>query len=211
MTSDVLVVPRAVTDGEDLWRTPDACRPVRLRRAEDASAPRLVTSVAVWFDDEYLSILFSGADDHVVAGHLERDAPLYDEDVVEVFLAPEVRTAYFEFEVSPRGTLFDARIESPDGERATMHVDRSWDCEGLFAAIRSATDSGKMSTCDTLLRIPFAGLGRSAPAAGEVWRANFFRIDRHPVHGDEYSAWQPPRRSPPDFHVAAAFGALQFA
>jgi hypothetical protein len=64
---------------------------------------------------------------------------------------------------------------------------------------------------DTVIRIPFAGLGRATPVAGETLRANLFRIDRHPEHGDEYSAWQPTRKDPADFHVAAAFGTLRFA
>jgi hypothetical protein len=53
-------------------------------------------------------------------------------------------------------------------------------------------------------------LGRPTPVAGETWRANFFRIDRHPELGDEYSAWQPTMRSPADFHVGEAFGTLKF-
>ena len=211
MAADVLVVPRAPTDAEDLWRAPEVCLPARLRRSGDAAPPRLATSVAAWFDADRLSVLFSGADDHVVARHFERDAPLYEEDVVEVFLAPAAATVYFELEVSPKGTLFDARIESPDGERSTMRADRAWDCEGLFAAVRTASESGGISTLDILLRIPFAALDRATPAAGETWRANFFRIDRHPVHGDEFSAWQPTFRTPPDFHVTGSFGTLRFA
>jgi hypothetical protein len=70
---------------------------------------------------------------------LAHDAPIYEQDVVEVFFAPDETTRYFELEVSPRGTVFDARVESPDGNRATMHVDRGWDCEGLVAAVRLVT------------------------------------------------------------------------
>lgn len=208
---ETLLVPRAEFDMEDPWSTPRGCLPARLRRAMDASVPRLSTSVAAYFDHEYLTVLFSVADDHVEATHLEHDAPLYEEDVVEVFLAPERQTRYFELEVSPRGTLFDARIDSPDGERATMHVDRGWTCDGLFAAIRKTIESDATTSTDTLLRVPFAALDRGTPEDGETWRANFFRIDRHPRFGDEYSAWQPTWKVPADFHVPAAFGTLRFA
>lgn len=196
---------------EDPWTAPAACVPARLRRSTDGNPPRLATSVAAWFDDAYLNVLFSAGDDHVEATYLAHDAPLYEEDVVEVFLAPEELTRYFELEVSPRGTIFDARIESPDGERATMHVDRGWTCEGLIATVRRVTESDGASSVDTLLRIPFASLGRPAPVDGETWRANFFRIDRHDRHGDEFSAWQATMRNPADFHVPAAFGVLRFA
>lgn len=210
MTSETLLVPRAELDIEEPWSTPPGVTPVRLRRATDAAAPRLATSVSVFFDAQYLSVLFSASDDHVVATLNAHDAPLYEEDVFEVFLAPETPERYFELEVSPRGVLFDARIESPDGERRTLRADRSWTCEGLFAAVRQVTESNGATTLDTILRIPFASLGRATPEDGEAWRVNFFRIDRHPSLGDEFSAWQPTMRDPADFHVPAAFGTLRF-
>jgi hypothetical protein len=61
---------------------------------------------------------------------------------------------------------------------------------------------------DTVLRIPFDAIG-AAPSPGDHWRANFFRIDRHPG-GDQFSAWQPTLRIPADFHVVSAFGVLVF-
>src|SRR5436190_16627573 len=123
MSAERILVARAPFDMEDPWTMPDVCTPVSLRRANDGSAPRLSTTVAAWYDSSHLTLLFSAHDDAVYASHLEHDAPLYEQDVVEAFLAPEVATRYFEIEVSPRGTIFDARVESPDGVRATMHVD----------------------------------------------------------------------------------------
>lgn len=208
--SETLVVPRAAFDIEDPWATPRECSPVRLRRATDAAAPRLATSVAVWFDDHYLTFLFSGTDDHIRATFHQRDAPLYEQDAVEVFLAPDGRGRYFEIEVSPNGTIFDAVIDSPDGVRETMRADRAWTCEGLIVAVRKVTESSGVMSIDTTLRIPFAALERSTPEGGETWRGNFFRIDRHPEHGDEFSAWQPTMKKPADFHVVGAFGVLRF-
>jgi hypothetical protein len=210
MGADTLLVRRAGLDMEEPWVMPPGVTSVRLRRSTDGAPPRLATSVAAFFDDQSLFVLFSGADDHVEATYLTHDANLFEQDVFEVFLAPDGLTRYYELEVSPRGTLFDARIESPDGERRTMKADRSWTCDGLVAAVRRARESEGLSTIDTVLRVPFASLGRETPREGEAWRCNFFRIDRHPTHGDEYSAWQPTLRTPPDFHVASAFGTLRF-
>jgi hypothetical protein len=207
---ETLVAIRASFDMEDPWSVPAGCTPVRLRRATDGAPPRLSTSVTAWFDDECLSVLFSASDDHLEATYLSHDAPLYEQDVVEIFAAPETLERYYELEVSPRGTLFDARVDSPDGDRRTMHVDRDWTCEGLFAAIRRVTESDGATSIDTLVRIPFASLERGVPQEGEMWRMNFFRIDRHPELGDEYSAWQPTMKNPADFHVPAAFGTLRF-
>ncbi|HUR83052.1 MAG TPA: carbohydrate-binding family 9-like protein [Thermoanaerobaculia bacterium] len=208
--TETLVVPRAPFDMEEPWSTPPNSSSVRLRRATDAAAPRLSTSIAAWYDDQCVSFLFSAADDYIHATLHERDAPLYDEDVVEIFITPNALTRYYEFEVSPHGAIFDAIIDSPHGVRETMHADKAWNCPGLVAAVRKIIESNGAMSIDTLIRIPFASLGTRVPDDGEQWRANFFRIDRHPGEGDEYTAWQPTMKNPPDFHVAAAFGILEF-
>jgi len=205
MTVPVLVVPRAEFSIEEPWAIPPECDVVALLRATDGSAPRLQTTVAAYHDGEMLSIVFQCDDDEIVATYLEHDEPLWKEDAVEVFLAPEGLTPYFEIEVNPLGTTFDARIDSSDGIRATMTTDLAWTCDGLFAALRR----NDQRTLDIILRLPFASLG-STPQSGDEWRANFFRIDRSAAHGDGFSAWQPTWKSPADFHVAAAFGALRF-
>jgi hypothetical protein len=209
MSADSLIAVRSDFSIEEPWRTPPAAETVRLRLSADGGAPYLSTTVAVYFDDDYLSLVFSGSDDHVVATYSGHDDPLYDEDVVEVFLAPERREEYFEIEVSPLGAMFDAHIISPDGNRQTMRADKSWNA-GAIAAVRRLVELDGTATCDTLVRIPFASVGRPTPRPGERWLANFFRIDRHPVRGDEYSAWRPTLRVPPDFHVPDAFGSIEF-
>lgn len=209
MSFDTLVVAWGEFSIEDPWAVPPPSNPVRLRRATDGEVPRLSTTFSAYYDDQYLNIVFSAADDHVVATYFSHDDPVFEEDVVEVFLSPDRPEEYFEIEVSPVVTVFDARIISPDGVRRTMRVDSSWDCKGLLAAVRKVVESDGTSTLDTLMRIPFAALGRSTPRANEIWRANFFRIDRHPG-GDEYSAWRPTMKVPPDYHVPAAFGAISF-
>jgi hypothetical protein len=204
-----IVVPRASFSIEDPWSVPPACQPVRLVRATDGTAPRLATSVAVYRDEDTLTFVFSASDDHVTARYYGHDEPLWEHDAVEVFLAPERLTEYFELEVNPLGTTFDARIESPDGRRDTMRTFLEWTCEGLFAAVRREVESSRAMTLETTIRIPFATVG-GAPAAGAEWRANLFRIDRHPEAGDEFTAWHPTLQTPADFHVPGAFGTLRF-
>jgi Carbohydrate-binding family 9 len=207
--SETFVVRRAAFSIEDPWAIPPQAASVRLRRATDGAPPRLATTVAAYYDYDVLTVVFSSADDHVVATYLEHDAPLYDEDVVEVFLAPRDPSEYFEIEVSPLGTTFDARITSPDGVRSTMGADLAWDATDLFAGVKKGWESTGVMTVDTVIRLPFASLGMAMPRAGDVWKGNFFRIDRHP-RGDEFMAWQPTMKTPADFHVTAAFGALRF-
>jgi alpha-galactosidase len=187
MTLPTLVVRRAEFSIEEPWAVPAACERITLRQSTDGGAPRLAQ------------------DDGVVATYLKHDQPLHQEDVVEVFLAPSDPRRYYEIEVNPLGTTFDARIDSPDGLRATMKTDLSWNCRGLFAAVRKVP-----GILDIVLRIPFASLGARTPAQGDEWRGNFFRIDRSPSRGDAFTAWQPTMKNPPDFHVPAAFGRLLF-
>jgi hypothetical protein len=197
MPVPTLAVPRAEFSIEDPWAVPPQCQAVALLRSIDGAAPRLATTFITYYDDEFLTIIFHLVDDGVVATLYGHDEPLWQEDVVEAFLAPGDGTTYFELEVNPLATTFDARIESPDGVRATMRADLSWTCEGLFAAIRR-----EGASIDYVLRVPFAAIG------GRPARANFFRVDRSAAHGDEYSAWSPTMKDPADFHVVAAFGEL---
>ena len=200
--SDPLRVAHAEFGNDDPWRIPERCERVALRRATDGSAPRLETSVAAYHDGAFLTIVFSGADDGVIATHRAHDDPLWQEDVVEVFLAPSSPQRYFEIEVNPIGTTFDAVIDSPDGVRSTMRTDLAWTCHGLFAAVRATPEA-----LDVVMRVPFAAL---AAQPHENWLANFYRIDRSHHHDDEFTAWQPTMKTPPDFHVPAAFGRLHF-
>ncbi|MGH9423010.1 MAG: carbohydrate-binding family 9-like protein [Thermoanaerobaculia bacterium] len=206
MTLPVLVVPRVEFSIEDPWEIPSVCTPVLLRCTTDGSAPRMKTSVAAHHDGDVLTIVFKGDDDEIVATFMDHDQPLWKEDAFEVFLAPSGLTPYFEIEVNPLGTTFDARIDSPDGVRETMTTDLDWTCDGLFAALRRDDGRGFQA----VIRLPFESLG-GRPKSGDEWRGNFFRIDRSVAHGDDFSAWQPALKSPPDFHVAALFGALRFA
>jgi hypothetical protein len=203
-----LRVVRASLDPAKLWTPPAGAGGAQLVSAADGRASRLRTELFAWRDETSLYLLFRGEDDYLKASIAEHDGPLYAEDVFELFLAPERLERYFELEVSPTGTHFDAVVDSPDRARATMRVDRAWDPPSYWSAVRRRSIAGVPQDIATLVAIGFADLGRE-PAAGEQWRANFFRVDRHPG-GDSFDAWCPTGRTPPDFHVPDAFGTLQF-
>ena len=183
-------------------------RPVELRDATTGKAPRLRTAVRVGVRGGALLVRFDGHDAGTVATLTRRDDSLWTEDVYEVFLAPvDPPTLYYELEVNPLGTLFDARVESPDLIRKTMRVDPSWNLAGLSG--KSRVRPGRWSA---VLKIPLAGLdGGAARDAGvpRTWRGNFLRVDRGSP--DEFSAWSPTWSDPADFHAAARFGFLEIA
>jgi len=178
-----------------------ALRLVDARRGEPV---RLKTALRLGVRSGALCVRFDGRDEGVVATHTRRDAPLWEEDVYEVFLAPgdEPPRLYYELEVNPLGTLFDARVASPDLRRATMHADASWECRGFAARVRRGARRWSAS-----LTIPLAELCPGTPPS--VWRANFYRIDRGAK--DEFSAWSPTFADPPDFHAPERFGILRLA
>ena len=176
----------------------------------DGSGPALQqTAVRLAWDEAALHVRFDCADRDAWGTFTGRDDPIYEEEAVEVFLAPGAAdpARYFEFEVSPKGTLFDAVISNPDSDRATMRADPAWDCPGLrWEAGSGAATQDWWAT----LAIPWESLAPSIPEAPlpEVWRANFYRIER-PRDGEaEFSGWSPTLTAPADFHKPARFGRL---
>lgn len=175
--------------------------PVELSDAVTGLPPRLKTAVRVGLRSGALVVRFDGRDAGTVATYSRRDEPLWKEDVFEVFLAPgSDPSVYYEFEVNPKGALFDARVTSPHGRRETMAVDVDWNCAGLGARVRVHP-----ARWSAILTIPLASMDPTGVA--RTWRANFFRIDRGAT--DEYSAWRPAFADPPDFHVPERFGILR--
>lgn len=163
------------------------------------------TAVRAAHDGEHLHLIFHCAGGAPVATQRGRNRPIYDvDDVVEAFLAPSGDPhRYFELESTAADAWFEAAIESPDGRRATMQVDREWVCAGWQRAVRVDAEGWCVAWA-----LPFASLGVASPMPGARWRANFFRIDRHA--GGHFSAWSPTFTAPPDFHLPNRFGILHF-
>lgn len=174
-------------------------------RADGRAAARWQTQVELWWDDSHLGVGFRCSDDDAWGTFTERDAPLWQQEVVEVFLAAgdAVPTHYFEFEISPAGVLFDARVANPHGDRIGMSVETAWNCPGIDWGTEP---TGESADWRARLAIPWRGLGlEGAPA---TLRANFFRIERPRGGEPEFSCWSPTETSPADFHRPAKFGVL---
>jgi hypothetical protein len=163
-------------------------------------APRQDTEVTVARDAEHLYVGFECEDTHPWATITRRDGPLYQEEVVEVFLDPfGDLECYFEIEVNPLNTVLDLMLRrSKNGWRK----ESAWACEGLGTSVAKNARGWTAS-----MTIPFAALVPKPPAEGTVWRANFFRIDRPAGHSRELSAWSPTFRN--GFHEVGRFGMLE--
>jgi len=121
----------------------------------------------------------------MVADLADRDAPLWQEESVELFIDTGDGEP-FHLAVSPRGVQSDARGH-----------DAGWD--GDWRVVASVGDGQWVA----VLTVPFGTLG-GAPAKGDVWPVNFIR-NRANIHA-ERSAWS--GGDTPD--VPDHFGTLRF-
>jgi len=175
--------------------------PSLLRDTVSGAAPRQKTSVRVAWNADELRVLFHAEDMQIWATLTERDAALYTEEVVEVFLDPVGDLeCYFEIEVNPLNAVLDLVLRR---NRSGYRKEFAWNCEGLRTCVRREDASWSAE-----LAIPFASLTANLPVSGSEWRVNFTRIDRPPGVERELSAWSPTWRS--TFHVPERFGILQF-
>ncbi len=165
------------------------------------AAPRQGTRVTLSRTAACLRVGFQCEDAEPWATINRRDGPLFQEEVVEVFLDPfGDLECYFEIEVNPLNTVLDLMLRRV---RNGWHKETAWRCQGLETSV-TRTPTG----WDAKLEIPFAALAPAPPAPGAVWRANFLRIDRPAGSPRELSAWSPTGRN--TFHVPARFGFLEF-
>ena len=190
-----------------LWTAVPRLAPFTLA---DGSVPALQQTVvrACW-DEAALYVRFDCEDRDAWGTLTRRDDPLWQEEVVELFLAPgeEEPRSYWEFEVSPKGVLFDARIENPTWSRADLVADTAWDCPGIaWAAGPGQHDQDWWA----VLALPWAGIAPAGPLP-RVWRANFYRVERPRDGAAEFSCWSPTLATPPDFHRPWRFGVLRLA
>lgn len=152
-----------------------------------------------------------------------RDDPLWEEEVVEIFLDPDRRGHHYaELEINPANVVCDVRMLAPSPTRA---MDLAWDIAGLESRTAAWSDDagaltpGVAAGWAALARIPFESLS-SLPTAtslpplpGDRWGFNVFRIKRPggplaPDKGVILAAWSP--TGGPSFHVPAAFRDLVF-
>jgi hypothetical protein len=190
------------------WEEIPALPPFQLA---DGSGPALQqTRARLCWNDGGLHVRFDCEDRDAWGTFQHRDDPIWQEEAVEIFLAPygEIPARYFEFEVSPLGVLFDATIHNPTSQRADMTGDPSWDCPGVRWKAGKGTERQDWWA---EISIPWKGI-HPFEDPPRIWRANLYRIERPrtPENADpEFSCWSPTRTSPADFHKPARFGLLE--
>jgi hypothetical protein len=165
------------------------------------------TTTRLCADMQRLYVHFHCEDNDIWGHYTARDQPIYNEEVVELFLAPgaDDPTHYYEFEVSPNGVLFDAEIINPTSNRADIQVKPEWNCTDIQW---TAERCDKENWWTAVLIIPWSSIAPSDQLP-TVWRANFYRIERPHGQPHEFSCWSPTHTDPADFHKPVYFGRLQ--
>lgn len=165
------------------------------------------TRAKLAWDDTYLYLAVEAEDRDIWSTYTERDADLWNEDVVELFIDPEGDAdGYMEFEMSPRNTVLDLWVEKPlFSQGGPSHFD--WDAAGLQTAVHIVgtlgdddRDSAARQDTDERwymeLALPWAdtqivsGSMATPPEPGDTWRINVTRYD-YVQDQTELSQWSP--------------------
>lgn len=169
---------------------------------------RFPTTTYICADADRLYVHFDCRDPDIWGTLSDRDADIFEEEVVELFISPgeTVPITYYEFEVSPLGTMLDLIAHNPTGDRSSMSVIFAWDCPGLVWSVQRMDHEPRWTAS---LSLPWRSIGATTAMLPRIWRANFCRIERPRGQEPEFTCWSPTMTDPADFHRPAFFGYLR--
>jgi len=179
--------------------------------------PTYPTTAKVLWDDENLYVGFEAVDEDIWSQLTQRDAPLFEGEVLEVYADPDGDGRnYAEIEVNPLGAVLDLLIEREEkGAVPDWKPFALWNAEGLQTQVTVAGDAANRKDQDkgwtVEMAIPlkdFRGAAHVPPKIGDTWRVQLYRIERGArLAQPEFSGWSPTDT----FHRPKQFGALTFA
>lgn len=186
---------------EFTWRAASQVGPFTNIRGADA----LPTQAMLSWDSDALYVAFVAIDPRPWSKMYERDAELWNEEVVEVFLDPDGDGRdYAELEVSPHNVVVDLLIPAPGAKPASETA--RWDIEDLRTAVVKQGPGWTVEIAIPWSSLEAAGVS-DAPRIGDSWRVGLYRIER-PESGDpQLLAWAPTERN---FHEPQRFGTVRF-
>jgi hypothetical protein len=197
------------TLGKEEW---DRAAVAELVGSFDGSKPTLRTTFRILWDDRNLYLGFDSEDPDVWGKLLKHDDPIYNEEVVEVFLdANADGKSYNELQVSPRNVTFDASFVA---RRSDLPTAMAWESAMKTAVqVRGTLDDpgDRDDGWSAEMQIPFKSLTELPnlpPKPGDRWRFNAYRLEHLQRRQIEGSAFSPLYVG--DFHHLPRFGWLQF-
>ncbi len=173
------------------------------------------TQAKLLWDNEFLYLAYRCQDAHIWAKHTERDSPVYQDDCVEVFTAPNPSkpSNYFNIEMNAAGAFLDQH--HPDGPGVPMK--EPWNASGVQIAVTVDGTLNDDSDTDRAwvleAAIPFTNFvnvaAHTPPQPGDIWHLNLNRLggQTNPQH----SQWSPSKTARPAFHAPQDFGRVVFS
>lgn len=173
------------------------------------------TRMKMQYSDTGLYILVEGKAETLHCTLEENNAPLFTEDVVEVFVMPDPwQRVYLEYELSPLGYDLTLRVANHLGAFRGFQpwqLPADQQIQKKVVVHGGAQTSGAAITGWTMeIKIPFAWFAPLAvipPVASAVWYGNVCRIDTE-KGVKTHSAWSLPEGR--HFHDYTRFGKLRF-
>lgn len=161
--------------------------------------PDDTTSATLCHDNENLYVQWRSIDKEIIANYENCNDPLWQQDVVEIFISTtdSYPLQYFEFEVSPKSKLFFADITNYNGDCSSLG-DQFFDC-GAAEYGAKLTEKG----WDAWFKIRLDIIGRGQ--AQTRFMVNVLRVDYTTNEPIRYLTWQPTYADPACFHKPAYF------
>jgi hypothetical protein len=199
---------------DPLWQQAEV---IHLNTPIDGQPGRYRTTARMLYSARCFYLAFECEDEYVWGTLTNRDAAIFGEECVEAFISPSGKMRqYYELNVSPRNTVFDAFIlnDRPStGEWTNLRTWKEFSCDGLVTRVWVNGGLGKQGArgWSAEYAIPFGsiiGSDNLAPQPEEEGRINLYRIDSPEPKHLEYYAWSPTGAN--DFHRPWRFGVLKF-
>jgi hypothetical protein len=185
----------------------------------ESSDHRPVTAARLLYDDEAFYGIFLVQDRYVRGRFTRFQDPVWRDSCVEFFVQPGGAGPYFNFEFACGGAFLAHYVTDPrrsGGKVAgfTPLVESDAAAVRVYHSLPAVVEPEITQPVAWHLEfaIPLALLAKyaefSRPAAGHVWRANFYKCAEENSH-PHWAAWAPVDEL--NFHLPRCFGTLRFA
>jgi hypothetical protein len=177
--------------------------------------PNVETKALTAWSGTRLYVAFIVSSKNVKGTFTRHDDPLYDQDVVELFIDPDGDSKnYLELEWNCLNTSLDYFFAGPGTGR-----NPDWAPKGMLNAVKVKGTANNASDVDTGMVVeislpwtdisPWSVKTSFPPKAGDTLPLNFYRIDYPGGNTEELLAWAPTGVA--NFHLPGKFGALVFS
>lgn len=201
---------------EEVWAK---IKPILISyRLESGKQPTQVTyrtEVRTCWDKKNIYLSFVCEDEDVWATKTQKDEPLFNENVCELFLDPLGQGKdYIEIEVNPLNTILDLVTPRPEVAQYWTRWAK-WDMKGLKTAVQiNGTINNRQdkdSSWIVEMALPFKSIPhfKEYPQFGDIWRVNFCRVASSVfLDQQEICSWV--SLSKLDFNLPLEYGILKF-